>query len=70
MGQICRAGDGDLGDMKSWKVGQWWSGKSWKGYMTSGKDDMKSSMDEVRMGVLEMAGLFACHEANMPGGRR
>ena len=70
MGQICRAGDDDLGDLKSWKVGEWWSGKSGNGYMKSGKGDMKSSMDEVRMGVLKMAGLFACHGANMPSGRR
>ena len=57
MGQICRAGDDDLGDMKSWKVGEWWSGKSGKGYMKSGKGDMKSSMDEVRMSEVARNGL-------------
>ena len=45
--------------MKSWKGDM----KSGKGYMKSGKDDTGSSMDEVRMGVLKMAGLFACHFA-------
>ena len=50
MGQICQAGDDDLGDMESRKVGEWWSGKSGKGYMKSGKGDMNAGKGDMKAG--------------------